>query len=67
MNLYQYGRVAIVQLTLEGFVAKAMSILAAIPVHSSMFCCKLKLSRIQMLSRVFKNAVVVNLMANIHL
>ena len=66
MNFYHYGRVAVVQLELESVVAKAISLLAEIPVHLSMLCCKLKLPRSQLLSRLCKNAVVVGFMANIH-
>ena len=50
MNLYQYGRVAVVQLALESVAEKTKSLLAAIQVHSSIFCCKLNLFRSQTLS-----------------
>ena len=50
MNLYQYDRDAVIQLALEGVAKKTMTLLNAIPVHLSMFCCKLKLYRSQTLS-----------------
>ena len=66
MYLYQYGRVAVVQLAVEGVVEKTASLLSAIQVHSSMFCCKLKLFRSQTLSTMWTNRVVVDLRDNKH-
>ena len=61
MNLYQYDRYAVIQLALEGVAKNTMALLNAIPVHLSMFCCKLKLFGIQMPVLLCKNAAVVDL------
>ena len=66
MNLFQYREVVAVRLELEGFVEKLISLLVAILVILNNLCIELKLSGSQMLSRLFKDSVLIVLMASYH-